>query len=155
MTTLDTWVDATPFRAHLRFLMAVGSLSIADIAAFAGISSTAAEHLLSGRRGRPLRRISPEMARRLISVTASDVRGLRWRLMPADKARAQRARLRRLGHSDAEIAALAGLPVLEVTGLSRSAHCSELLTVRLMATARAQDAHMTPRRRSVVLPAAA
>ncbi len=155
MAALATWVDATPFRAHLRFLMAVGSLSAADVAALAGISSRAAEHLLHGRGGRVQRRISPEMGRRLISVTATDVRGLRWRLVPADRARAQLGRLRRAGHTDVEIAALAGITVAEMTDLQRSQHCSELTAVRLTAVARAQDAQPAPRGRPGALPTAA
>lgn len=151
----STWVDATPFRAHLRFLMAVGSLSVADVAALAGISSAAASHLLNGRGGRTVRRVSPEMARRLISVSASEVRGLRWRLMPADKARSQLSRLRRAGHTDAEIADLARLSMVELATLAHSQHCSELVTVRLIATARTQDAERMARGRSAVLPAAA
>lgn len=153
----STWVDATPFRAHLRFLTAVGSLSAADVAALAGISSAAAGHLLDGRDGRTLRRISPEMARRLLSVSVADVRGLRWRLMPAGRARAQLERLRRAGLSNHDIAELTGLSVVEVAGLPGARHCSELVTVRLLATARAHDAQLTSgrRRTATALPTAA
>ena len=35
----DHWVDARPFRAQLRYLMASGSLSVEDVAAVAGISA--------------------------------------------------------------------------------------------------------------------
>jgi hypothetical protein len=42
-------VDARPFRAQLRYLMASGSLTVDD-AAVAGISAQVAERLLHGRR---------------------------------------------------------------------------------------------------------
>ncbi len=44
-----TWVDARPFRAQLRYLMASGSLSVDDVAAVAGISPRLADRLLHGR----------------------------------------------------------------------------------------------------------
>ena len=52
----DHWVDAGPFRAQLRYLMASGSLTLEDVAAVAGISARLAGRLLHGRDGRPLRR---------------------------------------------------------------------------------------------------
>ena len=70
----DQWVDAGPFRAQLRFLMASGSLTVDDVAAVAGISARLADRLLHGRDGRPLRRISPDTARRLIQISDQQVR---------------------------------------------------------------------------------
>jgi hypothetical protein len=142
MTVLAAgWVDASPFRAHLRFLTAVGSLTTEDVATLAGISGAAADHLLHGRSGRAVRRISPEVARRLISISANDVRSLRWRLVPAEKAQAPLARLRRVGCSDAEIAELAGASLVEVAALAGpSRHCSQLLVLRLTSAARFHDA---------------
>lgn len=151
----STWVDATPFRAHLRFLMAVGGLSAPDVAALCSISGVAAEHLLDGRGGRTLRRISPETARRLIAVSAHDVRGLRWRLVPASHARAQLALLREAGHDDLLIARAVGLTTPQLAELSGAGHCSELVTVRLTALARAEDARLVDRRRAARLPSAA
>jgi hypothetical protein len=149
------WVDAAPFRAQLRFLTAIGSLSPADVATLAGISRAAAEHLLYGRAGRPVRRISPDMARRLLAVSADDVRGLPWRLVPVEKAQAQLARLRRSGRSDGQIAELAGVSAIELAALDRAdRHCSQLLTLRLTATARNEPGQL-PQRRRAALPAAA
>ena len=68
------WVDAAPFRAHLRYLMASASLSAGEVAAAAGISARLAERLLHGRNGRALRRISPETGRRLIRVSVERIR---------------------------------------------------------------------------------
>ena len=44
-------MDARPFRAQLRYLMASGSLTVDDVAAVAGISAQVAERLLHGRDG--------------------------------------------------------------------------------------------------------
>jgi hypothetical protein len=77
------WVDAGPFRAHLKHLMSVGSLSVPEVAAVLGVSTRAVRHLLEGRSGRLPRRISPQTARRLLLVRAADVRGLRWCITPA------------------------------------------------------------------------
>ncbi|HEY5820548.1 MAG TPA: hypothetical protein VIT20_01140 [Propionibacteriaceae bacterium] len=150
-----SWVDATPFRAHLRFLMGVGALTVSDVAALAGVSATAATHLLRGRDGRTVRRISPEMARRLITVTATDVRGLAWRLVPTDKARGYLRRLRDLGCSDAEILQLTRLSAQELAGLARSGECSQLITIRLAAAVEESETQAGPRRRSAALPVAA
>lgn len=149
------WVDATPFRAHLRFLTGVGSLTTEEVATLAGISAAAANHLLYGRAGGVVRRISPEVGRRLIAISANDVRSLRWRLVPAEKAQVQLARLRRAGRSDAEIAELGRVSLIELAAAGSSQHCSQLLVIRLTAAARsAQDSQLT-RHRSASLRAAA
>ncbi len=131
------WVDAAPFRAHLRFLTGVGLLSTEDVATLAGISASAADHLLHGRAGRPVRRISPEVARRLLAISATDVRSLRWRLGPAEKAQLLLAELSRAGHSDAQIADEARVSATELAELAGSpSHCSVLLIIRLTTLAR-------------------
>ena len=71
------WVDAAPFRAQVRHLMAAFSLPIEDVAAAAGIPARLAEHLVYGRNGRPARRISPDTARRLLRLSDDQVRFLR------------------------------------------------------------------------------
>ena len=63
------WVDAAPFRAQLHHLMGSTALSLDEVAAAAGISARLAAHLAYGRNGRALRRVSPETARRLITLS--------------------------------------------------------------------------------------
>ena len=70
----EYWVDAAPFRAQLRYLMASTSLSAEEVAEAAGISARLAERLLHGRNGRALRRISPETGRRLIGLSVHQLR---------------------------------------------------------------------------------
>jgi hypothetical protein len=136
----DQWVDAAPFRAQLRYLMASGSLTVGDVAAVAGISARLADRLLHGRDGRPVRRISPETARRLIQISDQQVQALRRIMVPAAPARVQLRRLRRAGLEDVAIAEQLCVAVPELVELASGADtCSLLLTVRLTAAARAED----------------
>jgi hypothetical protein len=68
------WVDAAPFRAQLRYLMANTSLSAREVARAAGLSRRLAERLLYGRNGRALRRVSPETGRRLLQLSVDQLR---------------------------------------------------------------------------------
>jgi hypothetical protein len=136
----DQWVDAGPFRAQLRFLMASGSLTVDDVAAVAGISARLADRLLHGRDGRPLRRISPDTARRLIQISDQQVRALPRIMVPASPARLQLRRLRRAGLGDSAIAERLSVAVPELAELASGTDtCSLLLTIRLTAAARAED----------------
>jgi hypothetical protein len=136
----DQWVDARPFRAQLRYLMASGSLSVDDVAAVAGISARLADRLLHGRDGRPLRRISPDTARRLIQISDQQIQALRRIMVPAASARLQLRRLHRAGLENLAIADLVHVAVPELLELASGADtCSLLLTVRLTAAARAED----------------
>jgi len=136
----DQWVDAGPFRAQLRFLMASGSLTVDDVAAVAGISARLADRLLHGRDGRPLRRISPDTARRLIQISDQQVQALRRIMVPAAPARLQLRRLHRAGLGDSAVAERVRVAVPELLELASGADtCSLLLTVRLTAAARAED----------------
>jgi transcriptional regulator with XRE-family HTH domain len=136
----DHWVDAGPFRAQLRYLMASGSLTLEDVAALAGISARLADRLLHGRDGRQLRRISPDTARRLIQISNQHVQALRRIMVPAAPARLQLRRLYRAGWDDLAIARRVRGAVPELVDLARGADtCSLLLAVRLTAAARAED----------------
>lgn len=134
------WVDAAPFRAQLRYLMACGSLTVGDVAAVAGISARLADRLLHGRDGRPVRRISPDTARRLIQISNQHVLALRRIMVPAAPARLQLHRLHRAGLENLAIAERICIAVPELVELASGADtCSLLLTVRLTAAARAED----------------
>jgi hypothetical protein len=120
--------------------MASGSLSVEDIAAIAGISARLARHLLHGRDGRQLRRISPDTARRLIQISDQQVQALRRIMVPAAPARLQLRRLYRTGWDDLAIAERVSVAIPELVELASGTDaCSLLLTVRLSAAARAED----------------
>lgn len=131
------WVDAGPFRAHLRHLMEVGGLTVAEVAVLAGVPPRMATSLVHGRAGRPVRRISPDNARVLLRVTAGAVRDLRARQVPAEESR---LRLRRmlareelLGLADELGVAAAALQELADDG---SAWCSARLALKLLTRSR-------------------
>lgn len=131
-TAEGDWVEAGPFRAHLRHLMAVGALDEHEVATVAGLSARAVGHILHGRAGRVQRRISPDTARRLLGVRTEDMAGLRWCLTPAGPARTAYRRLRASGWDETAVAARVRVPVAELTALADDPRCSRLLTVRLV-----------------------
>jgi plasmid maintenance system antidote protein VapI len=132
-------VDAAPFRAQLRHLMAVGRLDSGDVATLAGISPGLARRLLHGDRGRTLRRISPDTAHRLIQLTGPSVRSLSYIVVPTGMARLQLRRLQRLGWSLRSIADRIGVATVELEELVGGAEsCTARLTVRVTALARAE-----------------
>jgi hypothetical protein len=134
------WVEAAPFRAWVWYLMSGGRVGTADIAALAGISPCVLDHLLHGRRGRPMRRISPATASALLLVTAPQVADLVHGRAPASLLRRQLVRLRRAGCSESAIQRAAQLGPEELASLARSeAACPLLVLVRLSALVRTHD----------------
>lgn len=133
------WVEAAPFRAQLHHLMGSTALTAGEVAAVAGISARLAERLVSGRNGRALRRISRDTGRRLMALSGSRIRDLRWTPEPAGRARWQLQRLRQAGWADRDIARRVNATTAELDRLSAGAEtCSVLLAVRLVAAARAE-----------------
>ena len=135
-----SWVEAGPFRAHLRHLMAVGELSATEVATLAGVPPRLAASLLNGRRsGRAVRRIDPDSARALLQITAADARALRTRQLPAQESR---RRLHALARREPDLGRLAGrlgVTTQELVDLhvGASAWCRALLALRLVALVRA------------------
>jgi hypothetical protein len=132
------WVDAGPFRAHLRHVMGVGDLSATEVATLAGVPPRLAVSLAEGRAGRPVRKISPATARALLQVTAADARGLRSRQVPAAESRRRLRRLRRQGAGLPELATGLGVGADELTRLAApgTSWCSALLALRLLTLTR-------------------
>jgi hypothetical protein len=130
-----TWVEAAPFRAHLRHLMWLSGLSASTTAVLAGISPGLAHLLLHGRRGRPLRRINPDSARKLLRVTAADARAVRLRNVPAQATAHHLRRLVGAGWSDGELAELLRLPPARVRSLiiDGSGSCTQLTALQAAA----------------------
>ena len=140
--SVTPWIDAAPFRAHLRHVMAVGDISVEVVAALAGISARAARHLLNGRGGRPVRRISPDTARRLLRVTSADARWAGQRLVPAPATAARLKDLLAAGHSLDELAGEVRVAADELFALAegRRDACTPLVAARLAALHAAVDA---------------
>lgn len=139
MAAAAEWVEAGPFRAHLRHLMEVGGLSATEVAVLAGVPPRMALSLVRGRGGRPVRRISSENARALLRVAATDVRALRTRQVPAAESR--RRLLRLLAARGGGSMALAQELRVAASSLSELAQpsstwCSALLALRLLTASR-------------------
>ena len=131
------WVDAHPFRAHVRHLMAAGDLTGGVVAQLAGVSPRAVQHLLAGRGGGSVRRISPVLARRLYQVTAEEARAVHYRLVPAATAARRLRRLLAAGWRLDELASLLGVRESELGAVAeeRVTTCSQVLALRVAAEA--------------------
>lgn len=76
-------MDAAPFRAHVRHTIAGSGVPWPAVAITAGVSLAAVHALLGGRTGRPLARIEPGLASRLLRVDAAGLAALRSLRVPA------------------------------------------------------------------------
>jgi len=134
--SVDGWVEAAPFRAHLRHLMAVADLSPAAVAVLVGISPSLAHRLLHGRGGRPVRRVNPDTARRLLRVTSADARAVRRRVVSARPTVHHLHQLRRAGWSDGELSQLLGIGPQVLASLLNDVgeqSCTQLVALRAAA----------------------
>jgi plasmid maintenance system antidote protein VapI len=130
----ETWVDATPFRVHLQHLMAASRLPVDAVAHLARISPRTARALLQGRDGRPVRKVSPDTARRLLRVTVRDAKVLSLRRVCAEATRARVTSLVLSGLSLSELAAATAVPEAALREiLDGSTSCSERLAVQVKA----------------------
>ena len=71
------WIDAAPFRAHVRHTITVAGLPWQSLAVVAGVPLPAVRSLLFGRSGRLPSRLEPRLATRLLAVDAAGLTALR------------------------------------------------------------------------------
>lgn len=138
--TTATWVDAGPFRAHLQHLMRTGDLTAREVATLAGISVGAADSLLLGRHGRPVRRISHATALALLDVRPQHAKTLRTRQVPASDSRRRLLRLLAEGATVTELAQQLGTVGDTVRDVADGTllWCPALLALRLVTLLRAR-----------------
>jgi hypothetical protein len=138
--TTATWVDAGPFRAHLQHLMRTGDLTAREVATLAGISLGAADSLLLGRHGRPVRRISHATALALLDVRPRHAKALRTSQVPAGGSRRRLLRLLAEGETVTELAQQLGTVGETVRSLADGTllWCPALLALRLVTLLRAR-----------------
>jgi hypothetical protein len=131
------WVDSAPFRAHLRFLLSVSEASPEVVALLAGVAPRLARRVLTGDGGRPLRRISPDTARRLYAVTPAVLRECRLRTVPAAPVAATMRRMEVLGWSRVDWCEQLGLSQAAVVALAsgRTRRCSYWVALQIRAAA--------------------
>jgi hypothetical protein len=115
--------------------MSVSGMTAPCVALLVGISPRLAQHLLYGRSGRPLRRISPDTARKLLRVTGSDAREVRSRTVSAQPTAANLRQLSAAGWSDGDLAELLGAREDEVRRIraGTAGSCSQVAALRAAA----------------------
>lgn len=141
------WVEAAPFRAHVRQLIADHRLPWRTVAVLTEVPPRALQLLLHGRGRRPAARIHPMVARRLYQLTDEGVRLARTALTPAPPTRLLLAMLLRRGWTVEELAVRTRIPLSEL-GLivdGRVDHCSRLTAATVKAAAQALYLRPSPR----------
>lgn len=113
-------MDATPFRALVRYLTTTSALPWRAIALHADVPTRTVDTLIHGRNGRQVRRLPPDVARRLLSVHPATLSSLERRAIPIASTTGSVRRLRSIGHSTPEIARRCGLCCHEVDALAEA-----------------------------------
>ncbi len=133
------WIEAAPFRAHLRHLITEYGLAWRTIAALAEVPDRCVHQLLHGRRGRPVPRVHPVVARRLYQLTGDSVQLARTTLMPAAATTVLLQVLTGRGWTVAELAARTRIPAAELQAILDAGvdRCSRLTAATVRAATQA------------------
>lgn len=129
------WINAAPFRAHLRHLMSTSGLPWQVIAELADVPPQSVRLLLSGRGGRPIRRIPTELGRRLYALTTGGVQAARYRQVSSAEALAQLQWLLANGRTISELSRRLNLPASTLRNLNslRPPRCPEAVALQIQA----------------------
>lgn len=110
------WIPADPFRSYVRHLLEAAELPWTALAVLSDVPAAQLRSLLFGRRGgRPLRRLHPHTAARLLSLNASQLRMLRYSRCAAGATRELLGNLAAHGLANAELARAAELSRSELS----------------------------------------
>ena len=126
-------MGAAPFRAHLWSIIGLTGVHWRIVALRAGVSPALVRHLLFGRNGRSVRRISPGSALRLSAIDHRDILELRHRLVPAGPTIRRYERLRRQGCTALELAAVYQVDGDLLESLPGTSRCSALTELVVLA----------------------
>ena len=126
---MPAWVQAAPFRAHVRHLIDTTGLPWPVVAAEAGAPTALVQRLVSSRRGRTLTRIPPVVARRLLDLSAGDLLSATRRTVPAGATGVRVSALLGAGHEARRVAAFCRLTEAELLALPRAVRCSRLTEI--------------------------
>ncbi|MFC7620793.1 hypothetical protein [Microlunatus sp. GCM10028923] len=140
----DPPVAAGPFRAQLRFLINAGSVSAGVIAELADLRHDQLRPLLGRGSGADL--IPAAVGRRLLSVTAAEVRSVRYELVPAEPVRQGLDRLLAAGWDLDRLTRYLRMrrPALRLLLDGRSLACSRLTQLRVLAALRTLPRRAVP-----------
>jgi hypothetical protein len=126
---MDTiaWVEAAPFRAHVRHLCASAELPWEAVACQARVPAALVRHLLHGHQGRTLTKIAPRSAARLLAVTAHDLHELAFRTTQCQATSATLLALLRAGAAPTSLAGFCRLTTRQLLDLAsaRTGSCTE------------------------------
>jgi hypothetical protein len=133
------WVDAAPFRAHVRHLMAETGVAWRTIAVLADVPSQSVDHLLRGRNGRPVPRLHPLIAERLFHLTRAAVADSAHRQIHAARTQRLLQYLAARGWVVRDLSRRTRIPEGQLADLvaGRSAACSQLVAATVKAAAQA------------------
>lgn len=146
-TPASDWVQAAPFRAHVRHVCEASGHPWPVVAMRAGVSLALTDHLLHGRSGRPLRRIARDSAARLLSVTPEVAARVASESVPAEVSQRLAAVLAARSLTPDEVADAAGLERTAVRALHHRppAYVPRLTELRLRALVAALDRALAAR----------
>lgn len=111
------WVLAAPFRAHVRHLLATTGLPWRALAVQAGVEPTLVRALLQGRGGRPMKRLHPESAQRLLTLTPDGLQRLARTHVPVGEVPSVLRALVSAGLAEQRLARWLRLPAHELEAL--------------------------------------
>lgn len=142
-----SWVQAAPFRAHVRHVCDTTGVAWPVLAMRAGVSLALADHLLHGRRGRPVRRISRESAARLLAVTPGVAAALAAEWVDAGTAVGIARFLADRGWSPGAVSDATGIDAALVRALRHRppSHVTRLVELGLRALAASDDRALASR----------
>ena len=124
------WVDAAPFRTHVRRLLADTGEHARVVALACGVAPATLDHLLTRHHGAPLRRIRARDAARLLTLDRDGLRSLDTvQVSTSDTARRIGA-LVSLGRSPDWIASQLRVAPSAVSAAANAPRCSALVELR-------------------------
>ncbi|QDP97643.1 hypothetical protein FOE78_18550 [Microlunatus elymi] len=140
------WVDAAPFRAHLRRLIRETGVGWRTLAALAEVPAATVQRLLLGHPGRPMRQLHPTIAKRLFYLSLDVVRDAAIVPIRPARSRALICWLLSQGWSLDELSQRAGLPGAGLAELAdgRSTSCTQLTAATVRAVAQQLSDRATP-----------
>ena len=146
------WVEAAPFRAHIRHLISETGVAWRTLAVLADVPPQSVDHLLRGRNGRPVPRLHPLIAERLFHLTRTAVSDAAHRQVQANRTRALLGCLADRGWQLKELAHRTQLDerALAAIAAGREPACSQLVAATVKAAAQALWDRGRPTRRQLV-----
>jgi hypothetical protein len=127
------WVQAAPFRAHLEAVAFESKIPWPALALAAGVSTELARHLLFGRNGRPISKITSQCGIRLLGLNTATAKGLRNSYVPSQPTQNRVKQLLSQEASIPQLAAWCELPLAEFTAMLEAPRCSRYLELMIKA----------------------